>query len=252
MNYFVILAYNEAQNLPRLFTSLQTVASSMGVPYRIILVDDGSTDHTGAVARDFQKTLPIQIESHPTNLGVAQGFRTAFRSATGMASDSDIIFTMEADNTGDPALLPIMAAKIHSGADVVLASCYAPGGAVQGVSFQRKIMSQCVNSAMRVMFPINHCHTYSSFYRAYSGGVLKRALAHYGDQFIQSQGFTVAAEILFQLRRLQANIDELPAVLRFGERAGKSKMKVGKTITDYLAFLFREVKKERTFRRGDG
>lgn len=250
MNYFIILAYNEAQNLPRLFTSLQTVASSMCTPYKVILVNDGSTDRTVAVAHEFGQTLPIQIESHTSNQGVAQGFRTGFRAAASLASDDDIIFTMEADNTGDPALLPTMAAKIRSGTDVVLASCYAPGGGVLGVSFERKLMSECVNLFMRIVFPVKRCHTYSSFYRAYSGKVIKRALNHYGDQFIQSQGFTVAAEILFQLRRLQANIDEIPAILRFGERAGKSKMKVGRTIKDYVTFLFREVKKEREFHKG--
>lgn len=250
MNYFIILAYNEAQNLPRLFTSLQAIAPSMCTPYKIILVDDGSTDRTVAVAHEFEQTMPILIVRHPSNQGVAQGFRSGFQAAASMASDGDIVFTMEADNTGDLVLLPIMAAKIRSGADVVLASCYASGGAVRGVSFERKLMSECVNFLMRIIFPIRHCHTYSSFYRAYSSSVLKRAMAHYGDQFIQSHGFTVAAEILFQLRRLGAVIDEIPATLRFGERAGKSKMKVGRTINDYVTFLFREVKKEMAFRRG--
>ncbi len=249
MYYFIILAYNEEQNLPRLFTSLQAIGSSMASPYNVILVNDGSTDRTLALAQEFAKVMPMQIESHPSNLGVAQGFRTGFRSALAMAADSDIIFTMEADNTGDPALLPVMAAKIQTGADVVLASCYAPGGAVRGVSLARRLMSECVNLAMRTLFPIKQCHTYSSFYRAYKGKVLRQALAHFGDEFIQSHGFTVAAEILFQLRRLGAVMDEVPAILQFGERVGKSNMRVWKTIRDYILFLTREFRKENQFRR---
>lgn len=250
MHYFIILAYNEEQNLPRFFTSLQAIAPSMGSPYKVILVNDGSTDRTAAVAQEFARVMPMQIDVHPSNLGVAQGFRTGFRSAIGMAAPGDVIFTMEADNTGDPALLPLMVAKIQAGADVVLASCYSPGGAVRGVSFERRLMSECVNLAMRTLFPIKHCHTYSSFYRAYTSEVLRRAFVHYGDQFIQSQGFTVAAEILFQLRRLGAVMDEVPAILQFGERVGKSNMKVWKTIKDYVLFLSREISEERLFRRG--
>jgi dolichol-phosphate mannosyltransferase len=164
-----------------------------------------------------------------------------------MADDGDIVFTMEADNTGDLSLIPTMLAKIHAGADVVLASCYAPGGEVRGVSFARKAMSQGINLFMRIFFPIRGCHTYSSFYRAYRSDVLKQAVSRYGEDFIQSEGFTVAAEILFKLRRLQANMDEVPMVLQFDERKGKSKMKVWKTIMDYIVFLSREVREEIRF-----
>lgn len=248
MHYFVILAYNEEQNLSRLFTSLNATASSLNGTYKIVLVNDGSTDRTAAVAEEFQKSMPILIEHHSSNFGVAQGFRTGFRSALSMANDGDIIFTMEADNTGDLALLPTMLAKIHAGADVVLASCYAPGGEVRGVSFGRKVMSEGINLFMRILFPIRRCHTYSSFYRAYRSDVLKQASSRYGELLIQSDGFTVAAEILFKLRRLQVNVDEIPMVLQFDERKGKSKMKVWKTVMDYISFLLLEIKEEILFR----
>ncbi|MBM2841091.1 MAG: hypothetical protein HW412_1619 [Bacteroidetes bacterium] len=250
MNFFIILAYNEEQNLPRLFDSLHVAASSLNAPYTVILVNDGSTDRTVAVAEEFQKRMPIHIKHHSSNLGVAQGFRTGFRSALSMAKDGDIIFTLEADNTGDLEILPRMMEKIRQGADVVLASCYAPGGALHGLSFERKVMSRGINTVMRILFPIRNCHTYSSFYRAYRSDVLRRGIFRYGDRFIQSNGFTVAAEILFKLRRLGANMDEIPMVLHFDERKGKSKMKVWKTIMEYISFLSREIKEELFSRLG--
>ena len=250
MHHFVILAYNEEQNLPRLFTSLQAVATSLGSPYSVVLVNDGSTDGTVAVAEEFQTRMPIHIEHHSPNLGVAQGFRTGFRSALSMANDGDIIFTLEADNTGDLVLLSEMMKKIHAGADVVLASCYAPGGALRGLSFERKVMSRGINLVMKMLFPIKHCHTYSSFYRAYRSDVLREAVSRYGDGFIETNGFTVAAEILFKLRRLGVKMDEIPMVLQYDERKGKSKMKVWRTIMDYISFLVREVKQEIQFRFG--
>ena len=250
MHYFVILAYNEEQNLPCLFTSLHTAASLLDSPYAVVLVNDGSTDRTVAVAEEFQKHMAIHIEHHSPNRGVAEGFRTGFRSALAMAKDDDIIFTLEADNTGDLGLLPLMLEKITQGADVVLASCYAPGGGIHGVSFARKFMSESINTVMRVLFPIDRCHTYSSFYRAHRSSILRRGMSQYGDKFIQSSGFTVAAEILFKLRRIGARMDEIPMVLQFDERRGKSKMKVGKTIMQYITFLLREVLEEILFRIG--
>lgn len=248
MYYFIVLAYNEEQNLPCFFTSLRAAASSLEGTYKIILVNDGSTDQSVAVAEQFQNSMPIHIEHHSSKHGVAQGFRTGFRSALSMANDGDIIFTMEADNTGDLLLLPTMVAKVRAGADVVLASCYAPGGSVRGVSFGRRVMSEGINILMRVLFPIRKCHTYSSFYRAYRTDVLRQASYRYRDRFIQSDGFTVAAEILFKLRRLQVRMDEIPTALQFDERKGKSKMNVWKTILDYIVFLLREVREEILFR----
>jgi dolichol-phosphate mannosyltransferase len=248
MHYFIVLAYNEEQNLPRLFTSLKEKASLLNGPFKIVLVNDGSTDRTVAVAEEFQKVMPIHIEHHPKNLGVGQGFRTGFRSALSSAKDGDIIFTLEADNTGDLSLLLEMQAKINAGADIVLASCYAPRGAVRGLSFERKVMSSGINLVMRILFPIKGCHTYSSFYRGYRSAIVKQAASRFGERFIQSDGFTVAAEILFKMRRLHATMDEIPMVLQFDERKGRSKMKVWKTIMDYLSFLLREVTAETRFR----
>ncbi len=248
MHYFVVLAYNEEQNLPRLFTTLHVAASSLNSPYVLILVNDGSADGTVAVAEEYQKRMPIQIEHHSSNLGVAQGFRTGFRAALTTAKESDIIFTLEADNTGDLALLPLMLEKIHHGADVAMASCYAPGGSISGVSFERRFMSASINKVMRLLFPIARCHTYSSFFRAYRSDILLKSINQYGDKFIQSDGFTVAAEILFKLRRLDARMDEIPMFLQFDERKGKSKMKVGRTIMEYITFLSREIKEELLYR----
>jgi dolichol-phosphate mannosyltransferase len=241
MHYFVVLAYNEEENLPQLFASIQCIAASLKLSYKVIVVDDGSTDRTLEIAEEFRKTLPIYVERHMTNLGVGEGFRTGFRSALSMSQDGDVIFTLEADNTGDLGLLPALLEKINQGADVSLASCYAKGGDVQGVSWTRKTMSKGINLVMRVLFPIRNCHTYSSFYRAYKSDILRQGSNRYGHQFITSNGFSVAAEILFRLRRVGAKMDEVPMVLHFNERKGKSKMKVTPTILEYLSFLSREM-----------
>jgi dolichol-phosphate mannosyltransferase len=250
MHYFIILAFNEEENLPRLAATIPPVAKDLPGGYRIIIVDDGSTDRTQRVIEQLSGSLPIQVERHEKNKGVAQGFRTGFNAALQRAKKGDVIFTLEADNTVDLALLPGMARRIQDGPGVVLGSCYMRGGSVSGVPFLRKLMSQGINLFMRVAFPIEHCHTYSSFFRAYSYGALRLAMDTYGTRFIESEGFTVAAEILFKLRRIGVRMDEVPMHLRFGERSGNSKMKVGRTIIEYIRFLWREMKSERSFARG--
>jgi dolichol-phosphate mannosyltransferase len=242
MLHFLILAYNEADNLKQLFESLREHLSRIEMDYDIILVNDGSSDETVRVAGEWESKIPVRIVHHGTNLGVAQGFRTGFAAVLATAKDTDTIITLEADNTSDLALLPPMVSKIGAGADVVVASCYGPGGTTVGVPFMRKVMSYAINQTMRLLFPIRNVHTYSSFYRVYRSSVLREATDTFGERFIESSGFTVAAEILFKLRRLGARMEEVPMVLRFNRRKGRSKMKVGRTIMEYISFLGREWK----------
>ncbi|TDL98399.1 glycosyltransferase family 2 protein [Macrococcus brunensis] len=49
----IIPARNEAHNLPHLLTSLQ----QQNIPYECLVIDDGSTDETAAIARQFGATV---------------------------------------------------------------------------------------------------------------------------------------------------------------------------------------------------
>mgnify|MGYP000907422800 CR=1 FL=1 len=52
--------------------------------YEILIIDDGSTDGTGALADDLAQTYAsIRVLHHPTNLGLGEAYRTGFRYARG-------------------------------------------------------------------------------------------------------------------------------------------------------------------------
>jgi dolichol-phosphate mannosyltransferase len=244
-HFFLILAYNEEQNLRRLLTSLADHVQTLHARHQVIVVDDGSDDRTAALAESFSGRLRLHVERHEANRGVAAGFRTGFDVVRRMAGPGDFVFTLEADNTVDLSQFHGMVEKAMQGADVVLGSCYAPGGRVEGVSPAREFMSRGINGVMRGFFPIPGCHTYSSFFRLYRSDVLQMAHERYGERFIESDGFTSAAEILFKVHRLGFRMAEVPTVLQFGERIGKSKMRVGRTILEYVRFLAREFSRRR-------
>ena len=52
----VIPAYNEETRLPRTLAKLFTYLTSLGRPYEIIIVDNGSRDNTVAVIKEIQKS----------------------------------------------------------------------------------------------------------------------------------------------------------------------------------------------------
>lgn len=49
----------------------------------ILVVNDGSTDATGAILSRLERELPIQVITHPRNLGKGQAIRSGFTRAAG-------------------------------------------------------------------------------------------------------------------------------------------------------------------------
>jgi len=81
----------------------------------LIVVDDGSTDRTAAVARGV---AGVKVVSHPRNRGYGAAIKTGFRQARG-----DILAFIDADGTYPPESFPALCrALLSSGADLVVGS----------------------------------------------------------------------------------------------------------------------------------
>ncbi|NTU78934.1 MAG: glycosyltransferase family 2 protein [Chloroflexales bacterium] len=235
MIILAIPAYNEEDNIGRLFDRILTTWQAPG-PYQVILVNDGSTDRTAEVAASYRDRLPLTIVNHSPNQGVGQAFRTAFRTALDLGGPGDTLVMLEADNTSDLGILNDLLARVREGYDLALASCYMPGGGIDGTTWLRLMLSESANMLLRVAFPIG-VYTYSSFYRAYRLEALRRATLTYGDMLIEEPGFVCAVEVLVKMSRMNMRIAEVPMVLRSKERQGTSKMNVMRTVNRYLHFI---------------
>lgn len=78
----IVLAYKDAEALPGLVREWTAVLSAAGIPWEIILVNDGSPDDTGLVCdRLAQETVNIRAVHHPENRGVGAGMATGIRNA---------------------------------------------------------------------------------------------------------------------------------------------------------------------------
>ena len=243
MIFFIIPAYNEAKNIPYLIGSISRKMNEMGLSYLLVAVNDGSTDDTKEVLESYSKRFPVVILNHDTNKNVGQVFRTGFEYALGRAKPEDVIVTKEADNTGDLGILPEMLKKIELGCDLVLASCYAKGGKIIGTTIDRRLLSFFANTLLKICFPMDGINTYSSFYRAYRAGSLKKAFEAYKGRLIEEPGFVCMVEMLIKLRRLPVKMEEVPMILRCSRRKGGSKMRKRQTMLAYLHLLFKETGK---------
>ena len=144
---FVIPAYNERENIPRLLADLGPVASELGA--RVIFVDDGSNDGTAEEIAAHADGLHLAIVRHRVNRGLGTAINSGLRAALGESSDGDAVVTLEADNTSDLRDLPRMLELFAQGNDIVLASVYAPGGRIVGVAPWRLAASRSVSNAFR-------------------------------------------------------------------------------------------------------
>ncbi|MGA9115212.1 MAG: glycosyltransferase [Bacteroidota bacterium] len=230
----VLPAFNEEKNLPPLIDRIGAALSCLDSPFRILVVDDGSTDGTADAARSAALSLPVELIRHPRNLGLGAAMRTGFASAR---SGGGSVVTMDADNSHDPILIPRMIRLLEEGHDVVIASRFRTGGREIGVPPHRRVLSHAAGGMMRILVRYPGVRDYSCGYRAYGAGVLSRLAERFGENFVREQGFACMFEILLKLKAVGARATEVPLVLRYDLKRGASKMRVGRTMLRYTALL---------------
>jgi dolichol-phosphate mannosyltransferase len=228
---FVIPAYNESENIPRLLADLAPRARELGA--RVIIVDDGSTDETRAAIEKHRQDLHLVVVRHVQNQGLGTAINSGLRAALGEAADDDAIVTLEADNTSDLDDLPAMLARFSEGYDIVLASVYAPGGKIIGVAPWRLAASKAVSNSFRVAGGLKDIHTLSSLYRVYRAGTLRRAAETYGYLLVREPGFAANVELLLKLYNAGATVAEVPTINDWSRREGVSKMNLKPTVMAY-------------------
>jgi dolichol-phosphate mannosyltransferase len=238
MNVFVVPAYNEAQNLPRLLADLES-RPELWEGGRLIVVDDGSQDGSAEIACSHPGPLPIEVIRLTTNRGPGRAFDLGFRRALEIAPEWGLVVTLEADSTSDLDAMEEMLATARSGADVVLASHHADGELVN-VRAHRRFLSRAAAYAIRRTAGLD-ARTVSSFFRVYRVSALQAAYDLHGDSLIRESGFACKAELLIKLDRMKARIAEVPVSLDWSCREGESKMRVLPTVGGYARMMMRQV-----------
>lgn len=240
MIYVMLPAYNEEKALPLLLNSYAKLLGDRQMPYQVIIVDDGSTDHTADIAQSYADQIPLELIKHGINKGLGAAMRTGLSHVANISSPSDVVVTMDADNTHNPEILFQMLEKIEQGADVVIASRYEAGGQEIGLTFHRKILSLGASFLLNACFKVEGAKDYTCGYRMYRTSVISDAFKRYGGNFIVENSFVCMAEILIKIAYLPAKVVEVPLVLRYDLKEGTSKMKKIKTIARYIKFIIRE------------
>lgn len=109
-------AYNEARNLPAFLEALVPVLESIGEPWEIVFVDDGSRDDTlGALLSARALNPRIKVVALARNFGKDIALSAGLAHARGQA-----VIPIDCDLQHPPELVPQMVAKWRAGADMVI------------------------------------------------------------------------------------------------------------------------------------
>lgn len=232
-------AFNEAEAISPLLERIIESMLGTELGWRVVVVDDGSTDRTAELARRFSERFPVEVIRHKKNSGLGAALNTCFREAVARCGNDDCIVLLDADNTQPPELIPQLVERIEAGSDVVIASRFRPGANVQGVPAHRHLLSLGARVIFTTAFPIRGVRDYTCGFRIYRASVLREALAEYGDKFVSERGFSCMVDVLLKLRGKGLAFDEIPIDLRYDQKGGVSKMKVLSTIGRTLGLVAR-------------
>ena len=236
--HIVLPAFDEAENLPALLGALAETLAALGRPARVLLVDDGSTDGSGAIAAGFAPRLAIEVLRHERNLGLGRSLGDGLARVLESAADGDAVVTMDADDTHPPAVIPALLAALNGGAELAVASRYVPGARLRGVPAWRRGLSRAAARLVRIAVPAAGVRDVTCGFRAYRAGALRRAAARYG-RLVEADGFACMLDLLLKLRGVGAVCAEVPIDLRYDRKRGASKLRVGRTVAETLRVLRR-------------
>ncbi len=111
----VIPLLNEAASLRELQREIREVADEHGYELQVVMVDDGSTDHSWLEIEELAaRDEGLEGIRFRRNFGKAAALRAGFDASVG-----DIVITMDADLQDVPAEIPRLVAAIQEGFDVV-------------------------------------------------------------------------------------------------------------------------------------
>jgi glycosyltransferase involved in cell wall biosynthesis len=235
----IVPAYNEAlvvmSSLTALYEHLLELAGERR--FELIVVDDGSTDETAAIADAFACTRPeVRVLRQHTNTHIGCALRRGITESTGAC-----VVTVDCDLSYSPEHIDRLVEALRRGhASISIASPYMKGGRDSGVPWARRAMSKSANKLLAASSRYD-ISTVTGLVRAYDGEFIR-------SLDLRSTGPEINTEVLYKAQILNARVVEVPAHLDWTsqtERIAQRKVALGARRTSKLlmfsSFLFRPI-----------
>lgn len=206
----LIPAYNEQESLATTIASIEK-HRALFREMEIIVINDGSTDRTGEIAR----TLPVALVEHPTTRGYGASLKDGVRLAKG-----DLILIADADGTYPLDKIPALAA-VSTEFDMVVG---ARTGDDVHIPFFRRVGKWIITQLAEYLSG-QKIPDLNSGFRIFRKDIALRFMAMYPD------GFSFTTTITLAMLTNHYRVEFLP--INYRKRLGKSSIN---PIRDFLNF----------------
>jgi dolichol-phosphate mannosyltransferase len=216
--WLILPTYNEAENIGAIVSaSAEVLAGAAPEGFRVLVVDDGSPDGTGAIVDTMAAEhdwLEVLHRSEKNGIGPAYlaGFRHALDRGAGY------VMEMDSDFSHDPADLARLLAAVREGADLALGSRYVPGGGVSDWGLLRRFISEGGSTYARWVLGLK-VRDLTGGFKCFRREVLEAI--HFDS--VRSRGYAFQVELTYRAVRAEFRVVEVPIVFR-DRQQGQSKM----------------------------
>ncbi len=209
--------YNEAANIEPIVRATEArLRQLVEGEYRILVVDDGSPDGTGAIADALADELDsVEVLHRDIKSGLGQAYLAGFAHA--LAGGAELVIEMDADFSHDPAYLGALLDAADS-ADLVLGSRYVPGGGVRDWGLLRRVISRGGGLYARLILQVD--------VRDLTGGfkcIHRHVLEAIDLGSVRAEGYVFQIEVTYRALLAGFKVQEVPIVFR-DRTVGSSKM----------------------------
>ena len=235
-------AFNEEEAVKKVLTKIVKLKEKFkNKEIKVIIFNDGSTDDTIKNAKLFKKELNLILINNKKNQGLGIAVYSLLSYFNSKSSINDKLVLMDCDNTHNPKKVLEMDKKIGKKRNiVVIASRYQKGSIVKNVPFRRKILSHLAFLVLNIFYKTNGIRDFTSGYRMYDELVVKNFFLTVGKNYSPRSGFEMQLELILKLRKTDVKFDEIPIELDYKKKPTESKMKIFKTILNYLNLLIKK------------
>jgi len=216
--WLILPTYNEAANVEAILEASGSVLSAAAPEgFRVLVVDDGSPDGTGALADAMAERHDWVRVLHRTEKG---GIGPAYLAGFGHALEqgAGYVMEMDCDFSHDPADLARLLAAARGEADLALGSRYVPGGEVRDWGLWRKLISEGGSTYARLVLGLK-VRDLTGGFKCFRREVLE---AIRFDE-VRSRGYAFQVELTYRAVQAGFRVTEVPIVFR-DRQHGQSKM----------------------------
>lgn len=222
--YVCIPAHDEAATVGVLLWKTRKLMAEFGRDYRVVVLDDGSSDDTRAVLDRYKKTLPLTVFHSDECVGYGRSVERLLRYVATQADypKRDCAVVMQGDFTEDPEDVISLVKALEGGSDVVAASPETEGRPLPKGMRMARLAARIVMGGAYRKAPVSDPLT---GLRAYRMIVLKKAFREHPekDSLMMSDGWAANLELLAAVAPHARRISEAPSGLRYDLQVRESR-----------------------------